>query len=148
MRQFFIIHYSLFSFKPLICTTDQANGTKRVENRPLPASFFLPHQKVVFWLFEGKFSFFFHNFYVFSVYSKQSMNFSRNRTNLQSQEALQSSRSPIVLIRHVLIHFILLLQLLSYIVATTLNKWRLSGSLGKKFTTTQSNWCGHLRRIG
>ena len=37
--------------------------------------FFLPHQKLVFWLFEGKFSFF-----------KKYMNFSRSRTNLQGQD--------------------------------------------------------------
>ena len=37
MRQFFIIHFSLFSFKPLICTLDLPNGTKRVDFRPLPA---------------------------------------------------------------------------------------------------------------
>ena len=76
--------------------------------------FFLPHQKSRFLAIWGQ----------FFVYSKQFMNFSRNRTNLQSQEALQSLQSPIVTIRHVLNHFILLLSLPSYIVATTLNKWR------------------------
>ncbi len=56
-----------------------------------PHQFFLPHQKVIFWLFEGKFSFFLKIF----------MNCLWNRINLQSQEALQSSKSPIVIRRHV-----------------------------------------------
>ena len=42
-----------------------------------PRHFFLPHQKVIFWLFEGKFSFFFTIF----------MYFLRNRTNFQSQKS-------------------------------------------------------------
>ena len=56
--------------------------------------FFLPHQKSRFLAIWGQ----------FFIYSKQFMNFSRNRTNLQSQEALQSSHTPTVSIRHVLNH--------------------------------------------
>ena len=67
-----------------------------------PRHFFLPHQKVIFCLFEGKFSFFFHNFYVFSA--KQNK-FSKPKV----QKALQSSKSPIVKRRHVLNYSILLL---------------------------------------
>ena len=59
-----------------------------------PRHFFLPHQKVIFCLFEGKFSFFFHNFYVFSA--KQNK-FSKPKV----QKALQSSKSPIVKRRHI-----------------------------------------------
>ena len=55
-------------------------GVRPTERKELftvhrPRHLFLPHQKVVFWLFEGKFSFF-----------KKYMNFSRSRTNLQGQD--------------------------------------------------------------
>ena len=46
------------------------------------------------------------------------------KQNKFARPGLQSSQSPIVSIRHVLNHFILLLWLPSYIVVTTLNKWR------------------------
>ena len=92
-------------------------GVRPTERKELftvhrPRHFFLPHQKVVFLLFEGKFSFFqkIHEFFA--------------KQNKFERPGLQSSQSPIVSIRHVLNHFILLLWLPFYIVVTTLNKWR------------------------
>jgi len=102
-----------------------------------PRHFFLPHQKVIFWLFEGKFSFFFTIF----------MYFLWNRTNLQSQEALQSSKSPIIIKRHVFLTI-----LYCYLTVATLH--RISASLRengdhrkqmadfRKFILSQSKQCG------
>ena len=75
------------------------------------------------------------------------MNFSRNRTNLQSQEALQSL--------HNRINMPCFEPFYTATVAAIVHRCdhakqmaAVSDSLGKKFTTIQSNWCGHLMRIG
>ena len=103
----FIIHYfhSNHSFVQVDLRKNwwnriKANGTKRVVIRPKPASFCpaTSTSHFFFVFFRASFRFF-----------KKFHEISWNITNLQSQEVSQSSHSPIVSIRHVLNHFILLL---------------------------------------
>ena len=102
-----------------------------------PRHFFLPHQKVVFWLFEGKFSFFLNNSWIF-------------RKTEQICKARRHCSHRIALLYQYAM-FWTILYCYSAIVHRCDHAKQMaavSDSLGKKFTTTQNNWCGHLMRIG
>ena len=84
----FSITFTKSSDANLLCDFHWPKG---VVYRPPPASFFPAASKSRFLAFWRKV------FVFFTVF----MYFLWNRTNLQSQEALQSSKSPIVIRRHV-----------------------------------------------